>query len=243
MTTGPIDITWHGHHLRLLPDRAIYLPAERTLLVADVHLGKPASFRSAGVPVPEAITDRDLARMTALIGSIAAERLLILGDLIHDAAALRDRTREAVARWRVSLPNIAIDLVVGNHDRKADSCEPLGVRVLGEVVTLNSGLRLTHEPPEADAPPTLCGHLHPVISVGPRRSAARVRAACFHFEANTGVLPAFGTFTGGRAMHNGPACAVFAAGDQTVVPVTSEARQITHQTHAPTTDSHAESRL
>jgi uncharacterized protein len=37
----------------LLPGRAAWMPATRTLLVADLHLGKAATFRHAGIPVPE----------------------------------------------------------------------------------------------------------------------------------------------------------------------------------------------
>ena len=36
----------------LLPGRAALLPASRTLLVSDIHLGKAATFRQAGIPVP-----------------------------------------------------------------------------------------------------------------------------------------------------------------------------------------------
>ena len=43
-----------GHaELRLLPERAVWWAEQETLLVADLHLGKPASFRAGGAPVPE----------------------------------------------------------------------------------------------------------------------------------------------------------------------------------------------
>ena len=38
-----------GASLVLLAERAAYLPAQRALLVADVHVGKAASFRGLGV--------------------------------------------------------------------------------------------------------------------------------------------------------------------------------------------------
>ena len=47
----------------LLPGRAAVLPASATLLVADLHLGKAATFRKAGIPVPEGSAQRDLARL------------------------------------------------------------------------------------------------------------------------------------------------------------------------------------
>ena len=41
-----------GEQLDLLPEKAIWWPRRRTLLVADVHCGKDATFRAMGVPVP-----------------------------------------------------------------------------------------------------------------------------------------------------------------------------------------------
>src|SRR6185436_15640126 len=45
-----------GEELLLLPERAAYWPAKRALFVADYHLGKAASFRSAGIPLPAGTT-------------------------------------------------------------------------------------------------------------------------------------------------------------------------------------------
>jgi hypothetical protein len=40
----------------MLPDRATWWPAERVLFVADVHLGKPATYSALGQPVPKGTT-------------------------------------------------------------------------------------------------------------------------------------------------------------------------------------------
>jgi DNA ligase-associated metallophosphoesterase len=227
MIQGSARFDWHGEQLVLLPDRAVFLPEHATVLLADVHLGKPAAFRAQGLPVPEGVTTRDLERMSALVRTTAAQRLIILGDLIHDQTALLDQTCHAVRAWRESLSSVQIDLIPGNHDRRARSCEPLGVRVLEERVGLGK-LDLTHEPPARGDPaadrPTLCGHIHPMVLVGGARSVSRVRTPCFWFDGPLGILPAFGSFTGGYAMGLGPSHGVFAAGDRTVIPVTGPAR-------------------
>jgi metallophosphoesterase superfamily enzyme len=54
----------HAADILLLPGRAAFLPASATLLVADLHLGKAATFRQAGIPVPEGSAQADLARLT-----------------------------------------------------------------------------------------------------------------------------------------------------------------------------------
>ena len=45
---------WAGEPLHLLPERALWWPAARVLFVADLHLGKAATYRALGQPVPAA---------------------------------------------------------------------------------------------------------------------------------------------------------------------------------------------
>ena len=56
-----------GAALHLMPERAAYLADEATLLVADVHAGKDASFRGLGVPVPPGSTESTLQRLSRAI--------------------------------------------------------------------------------------------------------------------------------------------------------------------------------
>ena len=53
--------------LWLLPDKALYWPARRALLVADVHIGKAASYRALHQPVPRGTTEATLARLDTLL--------------------------------------------------------------------------------------------------------------------------------------------------------------------------------
>ncbi len=63
-------ISLAGAELWLLPDKAIYWPQERALLVADVHIGKAAAYRRLGQPVPHGTTERNLAWLDAAIMAI-----------------------------------------------------------------------------------------------------------------------------------------------------------------------------
>ena len=45
-----------GETVTLFADRALFWTRERTLFVADVHLGKTATFRAHGVPLPRGTT-------------------------------------------------------------------------------------------------------------------------------------------------------------------------------------------
>lgn len=83
-----------GERVELLAERALHWPRARTLFVADVHLGKTAAFRAGGVPLPGGTTAADLARLSAVLAATCAERLVVLGDLLHAAAG---RTPSSIA--------------------------------------------------------------------------------------------------------------------------------------------------
>ena len=63
-----------GELVELHAERALYWPRGRTLFVADVHLGKGATFRAGGVPLPRGATANDLGRLTALVERTRARR-------------------------------------------------------------------------------------------------------------------------------------------------------------------------
>jgi metallophosphoesterase superfamily enzyme len=56
-STGSAAIVAASRELRLLPQRALLDTASRSLMVADLHLGKAATFRAHGLPVPSGTTE------------------------------------------------------------------------------------------------------------------------------------------------------------------------------------------
>src|SRR5690606_28386247 len=80
-----LAVEFGGQALHLLGEGAIWWAHAGALLVSDVHLGKAAAFRANGLPVPEAVTDLDLARLSRLVERTGARRLIVLGDMVHNA--------------------------------------------------------------------------------------------------------------------------------------------------------------
>ncbi len=191
-----------GERVELLAERAAFWPARRTLLVADVHLGKPAAFGAAGVGVPGAVVHADLARLTSVLEITRAARLVVLGDLLHAATGRDEMTFGAVGAWRARHHGLGVVLVRGNHDRAAGD-PPVEWRVECVEEGVRDGpFELRHEELSgAGGRPgyVLCGHVHPCVVVG-GGVRGRVRARCFVVGARRMILPAFGTFTGGCAV-------------------------------------------
>lgn len=224
MTTDALEsglaasVEFAGERLTLLADRAMWWPAQRTLLVADLHLGKPASFRAAGAPVPERVTAHDLDRLAGLIARHDARRLVMLGDLAHDHVAWQQRTLDAFAAWRDQHDAVEIVLVRGNHDRWAKDPPPeLHIDAVDPGWRLGP-IAMHHEPVESESP-ILCGHVHPGVALRGRRASAGLRAPCFWFTQTRGVLPAFGSFTGCAVVRPARGDRVFAIGDGRVIEI------------------------
>lgn len=208
------DVEAGGTVLRLLPQRAAYLPEHRTLLVADAHIGKAVSFRRLGVPVPGGTTSETLQRLSDAVAATGARHIVFLGDLLHSARSRAAATGAAVAHWREAHAELQLTLVRGNHDSHAGDPPPeWGVRCVDEPLHLG-GLALCHHPQPVAGAYVLAGHVHPAVVLG-GRAHQRLRLPCFHLGAEVGVLPAFGAFTGMHVMARGAGERVYVvAGDE-----------------------------
>lgn len=205
-----MDIAFHGHPLRLLPEGAAQCRASGRLFVADLHLGKGAAFRAQGQPLPAGGSAHTLQRLSALIERTAAPELVVLGDFWHARSGLTPALLEQVACWlREQAPPTR--LVLGNHDRPIHP-SALPLQALHGPLALPGGLHAAHEPPlplpgepprgrrrlqaePAGLPPTLAGHLHPAVPLQ-GRAGERLRLPAFVQHGPVLVLPAFGTHTG-----------------------------------------------
>lgn len=195
MTDAALDLA--GEPVRLLPERALLLASRATLVVADLHWGKAATFRAAGVPVPSGSTAADLARLDAALDRTGARRLVVLGDLFHARAGRHaPTTLAALGAWRARRGALDILLVRGNHDRTAgDPPADLGIACV-DAPHAEGPFTLRHHPEHrAGDGYVLAGHLHPTLRMaGVGRQRARL--PCFWFGHEVAVLPAFGEFTG-----------------------------------------------
>ena len=209
----------------LVPGRAAVLPATATLLVADLHLGKAATFRSQGIPVPEGSASKDLARLAMLVAETRARRLLILGDLFHARSGCTAEVFAEFTATRRQFAGTEVLLVAGNHDRSIGRL-PAGIGIDSVLRTHDEPpFHFVHEPgtplpePNRDEPFTVAGHLHPTIAV---RSPGGDSLADRCFVATPGllVLPAFGSFTGGHRMTATDQTRIWIARDDGVVDVT-----------------------
>ncbi len=185
--------------LKLLPERAAFAPAAKTLFVADLHLGKAATFRALGAPAPTGASEETLRRLAELIERIKPERVAVLGDFTHARAAMTPGLFDSLCAWRARWSLLDFTIVLGNHDRGAEQAySECGFSAVEAPAALG-GIECRHHPIEGSpgvGPLALAGHLHPVVRLnGPGRDS--LRTPCFVVGKRQIVLPAFGEFVGG----------------------------------------------
>lgn len=206
-----------GETLWLLAGKAIYWPARKMLLVADIHFGKATAFRSLGVPVPHGTTSDNLQALSHLLEGYACEEIVFLGDFLHARAARAPATLAAMQAWRARHPGLRLTLVRGNHDLHAgDPPASLGITMVDEPHRVGP-FSLCHHPELETDGYVLAGHVHPVFHL--RAARETLRLPCFLLGPRRAMLPSFGAFTGGHAVKVAPDEAVFVVADTAIFRV------------------------
>ena len=237
-----VKITLAGEDALLLPQKAVYLMESQTLVVADVHVGKGASFRSRSFFAPDGVTSRDLNILSQAMLKLGAKRLLILGDLVHAQDGLTREETTLFDDFRQSHTEIEMVLILGNHDRKAK------VPASWHLHQIHGDLQegpfvFSHE---YEAKPkkssktaaaakkktatvadvmedlkdgyVLSGHIHPsVVLYG--KGKQRERLPCFWVRRKYAVLPSFGVFTGSFTIRPTTLDQVFVVAKDAVIPM------------------------
>ena len=179
--------------LAISPDvsGALWLPEERTLVVADLHLEKGSAYAARGVMLPPYDSTATLAALAAVVARRQPTRVIALGDSFHDRDAQSRIAPQSLAALRQIQQGRDWLWITGNHD-------PAISRTMGgdsaDAITL-AGVTLRHEPDSAGTGPEIAGHLHPAAKVRMRGRAIRRR--CFALSARRCVMPAMGAYAGG----------------------------------------------
>ena len=219
---GDLRIELERQSIWLLPERAAYWEDARTLLIADPHWGKAATFRARGIPVPAGTTGDGVARLVAMLRRCSPRRLVFLGDFLHAREGRSVEMLAALMEWRASSREVEMVLVRGNHDRHAGDPPPeLALKCVTAPYPADPFV-LTHHPTTSADGYVVAGHIHPAATL---RGAGRqsLRFPCFFVGAHTAVLPAFGDFTGLGDIEPGVGDRVYVVTTDGVVSATGSA--------------------
>ncbi|MES2443053.1 MAG: ligase-associated DNA damage response endonuclease PdeM [Pseudomonadota bacterium] len=191
-----VPLSFAGHEFNALPEGALYWPARRALLVADLHFEKASWFAARGQMLPPYDSIATLTALAALAERTGAEALWCLGDSFHDSKGCERLPGDARALLTGLTRRLDWHWITGNHDSLlADHC---GGTIHEEAEV--DGLLLRHEANPSELRPELSGHFHPKFRVQVR--GRLVSRRCFVATGTKLILPAFGALTGGLDAHH-----------------------------------------
>ncbi len=181
----------NGAELQLDHHGAAWWPAERLLVVADMHLEKGSAFARRGRFLPPYDSAATLARLTRLVARHRPRRLVALGDSFHDRHAGERMDCEVLAALSALAAGLEMIWIAGNHDPEIPAALP-GARL----AEFSAGpLVFRHEPKPGAQAGEVAGHLHPAAKVVSARGG--VRRPAFVTDGKRLVMPAFGAYAGG----------------------------------------------
>ncbi|MCP3735099.1 ligase-associated DNA damage response endonuclease PdeM [Sphingomonas sp. RP10(2022)] len=208
-----VPFSFGGHALCALPQGALWWPARRALLVADLHFEKASWFAARGQMLPPYDSLATLADLAGLVATTGAAELWCLGDSFHDSDGCDRLPAEAQVRLRALTQALRWTWITGNHDPAIkDRCG-------GDTVEQAEvdGLILRHEADPCETRPELSGHFHPKLRIHVR--GKQVARRCFVATARKIVLPAFGALTGGLDVDHPALTKAVGRGAEALVPV------------------------
>ena len=208
-----------GHNFEPLPSGALYWRARQTLLVADLHFEKMASFARRGQMLPPYDTAMTLTRLEADLRRTGARELLSLGDSFHRPDSALLLTSADRLRLDAITEAVACTWLSGNHDPAPHA---IGGACLPELE--RDGLLFSHEPKKGRTG-LVAGHLHPAARIA--MEGRTTRKPCFVHDNRLLILPAYGASTGALnilspaffGLFNWPALEVIMLGRDRTYPV------------------------
>lgn len=187
-----LEISIEGEQLVLLPQKALYWPAKKSIIAADLHWGKTAHFRKNGIAIPLNTQQNDEIRLSQIVREHKAERLIIAGDMFHSKT---NNEVEGFSHWRNAHKELQVELVVGNHDILPEELYKSFDITLHDEVLKEGPFTIIHDVPEQSAGFYIHGHVHPAFAAG-GKGQRKLTLPCFAQSADKLILPAFGGFTG-----------------------------------------------
>lgn len=208
---NPVRLAFTGQTLLLDPSGAVFWPARRSLIVADLHLEKASFLAARGALLPPYDSRTTLEILARLTWRYAPDRIIAVGDSFHDS----DGVNRLCAQDRAVLDRImsraAFIWINGNHDPLMPAELPgIAVDEFAE-----DGLTFRHVAAPLVHSVATCrgeisGHYHPKARVETRGKVVSRR--CFVVDARRIMMPALGAYSGGLDVTAPPIRALFPQG-------------------------------
>lgn len=182
-------------------DRAVFLPNSKSLVIADLHLGRGIA-ETISYPV-DSFQD-DTARLTALLETYSPDEVVIAGDIVHAFSGIPKTVKEQLSELERIIQETRADLryVRGNHDTVLDDLTEIPLTPTYQPGSTNILITHGHELPDATATTYIIGHEHPAINIEGRKYPCFLKGPTPDETGTVLILPSFSTLTSGTTMNS-----------------------------------------
>lgn len=194
-------------------DRAAYLPATETLVVADLHVGR-AEASSVAYPLGE--RDDLVSRLAAHLDAVSPAEVVFAGDVLHAFGSVPRGVRETLRALADACRDAGARpvMVAGNHDAMlgdawdgpvhdqyragdGDGDDGGGGDGHGDALVCHG-----HEAPAGDAALYVVGHDHPSVDVEGRKRPCFLYGEGTYRGGDVLMLPAFTRLAAGATVND-----------------------------------------
>ncbi|MBA2847037.1 hypothetical protein HNP88_001221 [Methanococcus maripaludis] len=188
----------NGHEIQF-KDNAVFLEENKILILADVHVGMEEFIRRNGVLFPLNEKKELLKRLKNLIVEFRPEKLVFLGDFLHQFQKVPYKVYETVKELNSLLKNHEVIVIRGNHDIMLEYIlkENTDFKILDYL--LENNILMIHGDKKFDIDfkfdLLIMGHEHPVLEINKQRFPSYLEIVQNDFEIL--VAPAFSNIASG----------------------------------------------
>ena len=161
-------------------DLFTYLPAHKTLVLADLHLGFEERLARDGVLVPQIQFNEILARIKWAFKQVKVKKLILNGDIKHEFGRISRQEWNEIAKLVKFVQGEGVEVVAvrGNHDTIfGPVAKELNIQEVDEVRIGDVLIMHGDYIPKKLAPIIIIGHEHPAITL--KDNAKREKFKCF----------------------------------------------------------------
>ena len=188
------DVFFADKKFSIFSNGELYWQNKKTLIISDLHFEKGSFFSEANQYIPPFDTIETLRQLSNFINNHPVEKIIFLGDLIHDKLAFKRMTEKSKELFFKMLENIDCTLTIGNHDN-ISFLKDIGLILTDEVVI--DGICFSHYP-SIDQRFSVFGHYHPKVKLIINNRGIWV--ACFVLNKKRILMPSYGYYTGGLSI-------------------------------------------
>jgi DNA ligase-associated metallophosphoesterase len=187
---------------------ALFHRKERWLAIADPHFGYELSQRAAGRLVPMWGMAAVRERLLELVREYDPRTLIIVGDLVHDAASAREAA-EFLTKLRTTC---GVIVIAGNHDRDLRGA----IDLVDSWQTSRFHFHHGHCAVGTAERMQVIGHHHPAATISDG-AGLRLKCPAFVQQSKCWIMPAFSPWAAGSKWQRDPESRVWLCTPQRVL--------------------------